>query len=341
MKAAAVYEPLAAVARQTLIHTGQHYDSSMSDIFFQQLGLPAPDVNLGVGSASHAVQTAEVMLRIEPQLLDRQPDLLLVYGDVNSTLAAALVCSKLSIPVAHVEAGLRSGDRTMPEEINRIVTDALADILFTPSSDADDNLKREGVSDAKIRFVGNVMIDTLIRLLPYAESAEFPSGFTPPTRFVLVTLHRPSNVDCPDRLRELVRVLDDIALDLPVIFPIHPRTRARLRDAAVEPQRVTLIDSLGYVQFLALQRRAKAVITDSGGIQEETTFLGVPCFTLRLNTERPITVTEGTNMLIGDDLTRLRPELEKVLTAKRAVRPSPRFWDGGAGKRIAAEIAAL
>src|SRR6185436_4272664 len=258
--------------RQTLVHTGQHYDAGMSDVFFRQLGIPAPDVNLAVGSGSHAVQTAEIMARFEAVVLDQRPDVVLVYGDVNSTVAATLVCSKLGITIGHVEAGLRSFDRTMPEEINRLVTDQLADFLFTPSDDGDLNLLREGVDDKKIFRVGNVMIDTL------------------------VTLHRPANVDQPESLSRMLCAIHDLSRDVRVVFPVHPRTRARINALGWQaPANVLLVDPVGYVEFLALQMRAAVVITDSGGIQEETTFLGVPCITLRANTERPVTVTIGTN----------------------------------------------
>jgi UDP-N-acetylglucosamine 2-epimerase (non-hydrolysing) len=284
-------------AAQTLVHTGQHYDANMSDVFFTQLAMPVRDVNLEVGSGSHAVQTAEIIRRFEPVLLDRKPDLVFVYGDVNSTLAAALVCSKLSVRVGHVEAGLRSFDRNMPEEINRLVTDQLADLLFTPSEDGDVNLLREGVPAGKIHRVGNVMIDTLVRLLPAAEKM---NGM--PERYVLVTLHRPSNVDSGDRLREIFQALREIQKDVDVVFPVHPRTRQRVTDLAVDVGQLSLLGPLPYIEFLALQRHAAAVITDSGGIQEETTFLRVPCLTLRTTTERPVTVSVGSNILVGEDL---------------------------------------
>jgi UDP-N-acetylglucosamine 2-epimerase (non-hydrolysing) len=330
--------------RQTLIHTGQHYDFNMSDVFFQQLGIPQPDVSLGVGSGSHAHQTAEVMSRLEPVLLERKPDVVVVYGDVNSTAAAALVCAKLPIPVAHVEAGLRSFDRTMPEEINRLVTDQLSDFLFTPSQDGDENLLREGIAPEKIHFVGNVMIDTLVRLLPTAEES-WPAvrarvGLTGrrTPRYALVTLHRPANVDEPARLRKLVATLDAIGEDVPVLFPVHPRTRQRLQDLGLEPQgdAVRVLEPVGYLEFLALQRHASVVVTDSGGIQEETTFLQVPCLTVRENTERPVTLTLGTNLLIGQDMGRLLAEVRRVLDdGGRRARQVPPLWDGRAGERIA------
>ena len=314
---------------QTLVHTGQHYDAGMSEVFFLELGMPEPDVNLAVGSASHAEQTAQVMSRLEPVVLARKPDCVVVYGDVNSTLAAALVCSKLRIPVAHVEAGLRSHDRTMPEEINRLVTDQLSDLLFTPSPDADENLAREGIARSKIHRVGNVMIDTLVRLLPQAPRHE---GLG---RFVLVTLHRPSNVDDLPWLRDMLAMLGEV--NAAVMFPVHPRTVQRLGEAGITPSgHVGLLSPLPYLEFLALQRDAQVVVTDSGGIQEETSFLGVPCLTVRENTERPITVTAGTNCLVGRDISRIRQELQRALAFPPAKPSSIPLWDGHAAERIAA-----
>lgn len=318
--------------RQTLVHTGQHYDGNMSDVFFTQLDIPEPDFNLEVGSGSHASQTAEIMRRFEPVVLERKPDLTLVYGDVNSTVAAALVCSKLLIPVGHVEAGLRSFDRTMPEEINRVVTDRLSDVLFTPSEDGDANLLREGVPKETIHFVGNVMIDSLIRLLPAARNCP-KNGF--PERFALVTLHRPSNVDDFETLRELLNALARVSKDLNIVFPVHPRTRQRITEFGIDSQNLRLLDPLPYIEFLSLQTRAAVVITDSGGIQEETTYLGVPCLTLRPNTERPITVTSGTNILVGDDRGRLIAELGKIMEGKQKKGVTPPLWDGRTGDRIA------
>ena len=318
--------------QQTLVHTGQHYDANMSDVFFSQLGMPPADDNLGVGSGSHAKQTADIMARFEPLVLERRPDMVLVYGDVNSTVAAALVCSKLLVPVGHVEAGLRSFDRTMPEEINRLVTDQIADLLFTPSEDGDINLRREGVPSEKIHRVGNVMIDSLMQLLPMARERKV-DGL--PSRYALVTLHRPSNVDDSQVLRRLLHTLLEISEDLDVVFPAHPRTRQRIADFRIDVRRLHLLDPVPYVEFLGLQSRALMVITDSGGIQEETTYLGVPCITLRSNTERPITVTMGTNVLVGQDSSMIRAEVSKVLEGKRKPGTVPPLWDGHAAERIA------
>lgn len=334
MKAAPV---LRAVAKregitQTLVHTGQHYDANMSGVFFQQLGIPNPDVNLAVRPGSHASQTAEIMSRLEPVVLERRPSIVLVYGDVNSTVAAALVCSKIRVPIGHVEAGLRSFDRNMPEEINRLVTDQLSDLLFTPSEDADWNLEREGVSLKKIFRVGNVMIDSLVRLLPDALARPL-DGY--PERFALVTLHRPSNVDDGAVLTGILTTLLQINRDLAVVFPVHPRTEKRIKDLGLNAQRLHVLGPLPYVEFLALQRRATVVITDSGGIQEETTYLGVPCLTLRENTERPITVSLGTNVIVGRDGERLRCELSNILSGHGKQGAVPSLWDGHSGERIA------
>jgi UDP-N-acetylglucosamine 2-epimerase (non-hydrolysing) len=339
MKVAPVLNALRAHENvvQTLIHTGQHYDVNMSDVFFQQLGIPVPDVNLAVGSGSHATQTAEIMIRLEPVILDRQPDIALVYGDVNSTVATVLVCAKLGVRVGHVEAGLRSFDRTMPEEINRLVTDQLADLLFTPSEDGDQNLRREGISEEKIFFVGNVMIDSLVRLLPEAQTAwtekNRSNGLA--ERYALVTLHRPANVDDSLRLKGILESLLEVNRDLSVVFPAHPRTRKRIEDFGLNAGQLRVLDPLPYIDFLGLQSRATVVITDSGGIQEETTYLGVPCLTVRENTERPITVSMGTNVLVGRDREKLRTELSRVLGGKAKKGTVPPLWDGHAGERIA------
>lgn len=334
MKAAPVLHALQSRPgmRQTLVHTGQHYDKNLSDVFFSQLEIPPPDVNLGVGSGTHARQTADIMSGFEPVLLARKPDIVLVYGDVNSTVAAALVCAKLLVPVAHVEAGLRSFDRTMPEEVNRIVTDRLADLLFTPSEDGDENLLREGISPRKIHRVGNVMIDSLVRLLPAAERCP-TNGL--PERFALVTLHRPSNVDDGEKLKSIVEALLTVSEQLHLVFPVHPRTRARISQFGLNTGKLHLLEPVPYIEFLALQKRATAVITDSGGIQEETTYLQVPCLTLRSNTERPITVTLGTNTLVGQDSERLVLELSAILQGRAKRGSIPPLWDGHAGERIA------
>lgn len=334
MKVAPVLSALRARRKidQTLVHTGQHYDANMSDIFFQQLGIPSPDVNLEVGSGTHARQTADIMTRLEPVVVQNKPDIVLVYGDVNSTVATALVCAKLGIQVGHVEAGLRSFDRSMPEEVNRLVTDQLADLLFTPSEDGDANLLREGVAHGKIHRVGNVMIDSLVRLLPLAkESAtkEFPG------RYALVTLHRPANVDDSASLKGILESLLEVNQRIAVVFPVHPRTRQRIAGLGVPLHHLHLLEPLPYIEFLALQSRATAVLTDSGGIQEETTYLGVPCLTLRSNTERPVTVTMGTNILVGQNRQMLTAELTKILDGKAKQGRVPPLWDGHAGDRIA------
>jgi UDP-N-acetylglucosamine 2-epimerase (non-hydrolysing) len=335
MKVAPVLSALRARdnVAQTLVHTGQHYDVKMSDVFFEQLGIPEPDLNLAVGSGSHAKQTAEIMVRLEPVVLERKPDVVLVYGDVNSTVATALVCSKLGIRIGHVEAGLRSFDRTMPEEINRLVTDQLAGLLFTPSEDGDQNLAKEGIAPDKIFRVGNVMIDSLVRLLPLAKQIKSDSV---PERYALVTLHRPANVDDSATLKSILGSLLEVNRELQVIFPAHPRTRQRIAEFDLDSGQLHLVDPLPYIEFLAMQSRATVVITDSGGIQEETTYLGIPCLTVRENTERPITVNMGTNVLVGRDPEKLRSELSKVLDGKAKKRSVPPLWDGRTGERIAA-----
>jgi UDP-N-acetylglucosamine 2-epimerase (non-hydrolysing) len=320
---------------QTLVHTGQHYDVNMSDVFFEQLGIPPPDVNLAVGSGSHAKQTAEIMMRLEPVVVERKPDMVLVYGDVNSTVATVLVCAKLGIEVGHVEAGLRSFDRTMPEEINRLVTDQLADLLFTPSEDGDENLRREGISEEKIFRVGNVMIDSLVRLLPAAKKTLEKKANDLPSRYALVTLHRPANVDDSVVLKGILESLLEVNRDLTVIFPAHPRTRKRIADFGLQAGQLRVLDPLPYVDFMGMQSRATVVITDSGGIQEETTYLGVPCLTVRENTERPITVSMGTNVLVGRDREKLRAELGRVLAGNAKKGTVPPLWDGRTGERIA------
>jgi len=335
MKAAPLIQALASRrgVTQRVLHTGQHYDHEMSDVFFEELEIPKPNFNLAVGSGTHIQQTGLIMLRFEQIVVEEDPDLVIVYGDVNSTLAAALVCSKLHVPVAHIEAGLRSFDRSMPEEINRLLTDQIADFLFTPSKDADENLLREGIPQNKIHFVGNIMIDTLIRLR--ARTAAIGSAPLP-ARFALVTLHRPSNVDDGDMLLRIVNALCDISSDLPVVFPCHPRTRQKLAEIKFEPPKgMWVVEPRSYLQFLRLQERSTLVITDSGGIQEETTFLGVPCLTLRDTTERPVTVTLGTNKLIGRRPERLRDEVRRILAGESKKGCIPPLWDGRSANRIA------
>jgi UDP-N-acetylglucosamine 2-epimerase (non-hydrolysing) len=323
-----------------LVHTGQHYDETLSDIFFRQMGIPAPHVNLEVGSGSHAAQTAEILKRIEPVLLERKPDLALVVGDVNSTLAVSLAAVKLGIRVAHVEAGLRSFDRSMPEEINRLVTDALADYLFVTEQDAIENLLKEGRPRESIHLVGNVMIDSLRHFLPFAQQSRIgeeldlknASGWR---RFAVLTLHRPSNVDSIEKLTELLGAMNVIAAQIPVVFPVHPRTQQRLAQAGIKHHpELRLISPIGYLDFLCLLSKATLVLTDSGGIQEETTALGVPCLTVRTNTERPITISEGTNLLVGTDPGIIIAAAQDILAGKGKVGGIPPLWDGHAAERI-------
>ncbi len=333
--------------QQVLVHTGQHYDYNMSKVFLEELELPIPDVYLGAGSGSHAQQTAKVMMNFEPVLLERRPDWVFVVGDVNSTLACALTAAKLGMHLAHVEAGLRSYDCTMPEEYNRLLTDQIANLLFTPSSDADKNLLREGISPDRIHFVGNVMIDTLVRLLPKAAerwNKRLTERFSikKTTRYILVTLHRPSNVDAPAALKELVATLTEVARDLPVIFAVHPRTRSRLDELGIDGAassgcHLHLTEPLPYVDFLALEQHAALVLTDSGGVQEETTYLGVPCLTIRSNTERPITITQGTNQLVSQDRESLLGTISQTLANNNPLGSDyepPELWDGQAARRV-------
>jgi UDP-N-acetylglucosamine 2-epimerase (non-hydrolysing) len=312
-----------------LVHTGQHYDAKLSDVFFKELCMPEPDVWLGVGSGSHAEQTAKVMTGIEAVFLERRPDIVVVVGDVNSTLAAALVASKLGITLAHVEAGLRSGDRTMPEEINRIVTDVLADMLFTTSEDAHEHLAREGIANGKIHFVGNVMVDSLLAHLDAAKKRPVPEG-----RYAVLTLHRPSNVDDPEKFAGLMRAIDRIAQEMPVIFPVHPRTAARVARLKGLRGDIRTMEPLGYLDFLALTSRAALILTDSGGVQEEATVLGVPCLTMRENTERPVTISHGTNRLVGTDPDAIvSAAMDSISTPKKSGSIPP-LWDGKASERI-------
>jgi UDP-N-acetylglucosamine 2-epimerase (non-hydrolysing) len=319
-----------------LVHTGQHYDVSMSDAFFRDLGMPEPDVNLGVGSGSHASQTADVLRGIEPVLADWKPDATVVVGDVNSTLAATLAAVKLGIPVAHVEAGLRSFDRSMPEEINRILTDAISRWLFTSEPSGAENLLREGVAADRVHFVGNVMIDSLLSHLERARAAAPLEALgLRPGAFGVLTLHRPSNVDDAGRLGRLFAVLEEIHAELPIVFPVHPRTRASIESRlGGRAPRLDLVEPLGYLEFLGLMAQARLVLTDSGGIQEETTVLGVPCLTLRDTTERPVTVSEGTNLVVGSEPAMIRVEARKILDGGGKRGRVPQKWDGAAARRI-------
>jgi UDP-N-acetylglucosamine 2-epimerase (non-hydrolysing) len=330
---------LAALApygpEQLVVHTGQHYDPALTEAFSHDLTLPPPYANLSVGSGTHAKQTAEVMSRLDDVLAELEPDWVVVPGDVNSTLAAALAAVKRGVRVAHVEAGLRSFDRTMPEEINRLVVDRIADLLLTPSRDADANLLAEGVDPAGIAFVGNLMIDSLVRLLPAARQRP-----TPKAPFVLVTLHRPSNVDDSSTFGEIAAALEELAADVEVLFPVHPRTRAHSGKVLDSLARVRLLEPIGYLDFLALEAAAAAVVTDSGGVQEETTFLGVPCLTLRTSTERPVTIEQGTNRLVPLDRASILAAAREAVAAGPSSREPPELWDGGAAERAAAALVA-
>ncbi len=349
MKIAPIIRALGRTPIQSfLVHTGQHYDSSLSQTFFEQLRIPKPDVDLEVGSASHAVQTAEIMKRFEPILDVERPDAILVVGDVNSTVACALVAAKMNVPIVHVEAGLRSRDRTMPEEINRVLTDAISDLLFVTEREAIANLKHEGIAEERIRFVGNVMIDTLMQnkdrtldaasVLAAAGEVPLASG----SSYVVLTLHRPSNVDDPGKLAALLIALRDICRDVPIIFPLHPRTASRIQEAGlsalVEPPAFRILPPISYLEMLGLLKGAKFVVTDSGGLQEETTALGVPCMTLRENTERPITIAEGTNTLVGSDPASLPQKFAELFATGGKRGQLPELWDGKAAVRIANEL---
>jgi UDP-N-acetylglucosamine 2-epimerase (non-hydrolysing) len=327
-----------------VVHTGQHYDATMSDAFFRDLDLPQPDVHLGLGSTSHAAQTAAIMERFEPVVLREQPDWVVVVGDVNSTLACALVCVKLGVKVAHIEAGLRSRDRTMPEEINRLLTDQIADLLFTPSADADENLCAEGIPRERIRLVGNIMIDSLFKHLERSRQSPIRDQLgLRDQSYAVLTLHRPANVDDAHIFGKILAALESISEKLPVVFPVHPRTRKTIAElglnARVESMEgLRLIDPLGYLDFLSLYSGARLVLTDSGGIQEETSVLGIPCLTLRENTERPITVTMGTNTVVGTDPAKITTAAFAALneTSKKVV--SIPLWDGHTAERILAAL---
>jgi UDP-N-acetylglucosamine 2-epimerase (non-hydrolysing) len=345
MKAAPVHRAFEALGVQhQIIHTGQHYDDAMSKVFFDDLGMPKPAVYLGVGSASHAVQTANIMIGLEKVFTERKPTLVNVVGDVNSTMAAALVAAKMCIPIAHVEAGLRSRDWTMPEEVNRVVTDSVSDLLLTPSKDGDENLLKEGRDPSRIVRVGNVMIDTLMSHLPRAKALDMPSRLLlKPGSYAVLTLHRPSNVDDSTTFSRILSALLDVQNMLPVVFPVHPRTRQRMRDSSIghkleTAHNMTLLEPLGYLEFMSLMTRAQLVLTDSGGLQEETTALGIPCITLRETTERPITVDEGTNVVVGTDDQRIREETQKILRGEGKRGRTPELWDGKASERIASAV---
>lgn len=326
---------------QIIVHTGQHYDDEMSAVFFRELDLPEPDISLGIGPGSHAQQTGRVMMALEQVMERERPDLVVVVGDVNSTLAGALVAAKLSIPLAHVEAGLRSFDRTMPEEINRLVTDNLSDFLFATEPSGVRNLRREGVGAEHIFLVGNVMVDTLLRLEERARGLTMHARLGLDAQgYGVVTVHRPGNVDTVEGLRRLLQILRDAASRAPLVYPVHPRTRARLRETGLEEVMlatpgVMVIPPLGYLEFVSLLTSARFVLTDSGGVQEETTALGIPCLTLRANTERPITVEEGTNVVVGTDPAQVSTEVDHILAGEGKRGRRPELWDGRAAERIA------
>jgi len=344
MKIAPIWRAMSAPGSRcdpVLIHTGQHYDKNMSDVFFRDLGLPTPDIHLGVGGGSHAEQSAGVMIKFEKLCQERRPDMVVVVGDVNATMATSIVASKLHIPVAHVEAGLRSRDMTMPEEINRLLTDAIADLLLTPSPDANDNLRAEGVADERIRLVGNVMIDSLVNSVEKARSLDTTMRFgVDPGDFGVVTLHRPANVDDPETLATILGVL--VGLDQSLIFPVHPRTRKVMADndlagrCRLTGSQVQICDAMGYYEFMNLMVNARLVVTDSGGLQEETTYLGIPCLTLRPNTERPVTIDQGTNELVTVET--LAGRVRAVLSGNWKQGKVPDLWDGATGPRIVTAI---
>lgn len=333
------------VLEPMLVHTGQHYDEKMSDLFFRQLGIPEPDINLGVGSGSHAVQTAEVMMRFEQVLLKHEPDAVLVVGDVNSTIACGLVAVKMGVKLIHVEAGLRSGDRTMPEEINRVLTDSISDLLFCTEKSGIENLRREGIADDRVHLVGNLMIDTLLKNAKRAdESTVLETLNLKPKTFAAMTLHRPSNVDDPEVFGRILDALIEIDKDLPIVFPIHPRTRKNIETLGLASKmerlkNLMMIDPLGYLDFLKLLANSRVVLTDSGGIQEETTILQVPCLTLRENTERPATLSGGGNQLVGTDPQKIIDAYRRVLNISVFKIEAPPMWDGGAAKRIVNTLA--
>ena len=342
MKIAPIYEEMVKYEEfnPIILHTGQHYDRNMSQVFFEDLGIPKPDISLGVGSGTHAKQTATIMMKFEDVVTEEWPELVVVVGDVNSTLACSLVAAKLHIPVAHVEAGLRSHNWMMPEEINRVLTDRISDYLFTPSRDADENLLNEGIEISKIHFVGNVMIDTLLKHREMAKNSEILSQLGLEYKeYAVLTLHRAENVDDRANLMQILRALEKIQKEIKIIYPIHPRTRLRIKEFGLQPivdslENLLLTEPLGYLDFIYLMDNARFVMTDSGGIQEETTILGVPCLTLRTETERPITVKEGTNIVVGLDWDRIVEEAKKILAGMTKEGRIPEKWDGKAAKRI-------
>ncbi len=342
-----------------LVHTGQHYDRAMSKVFFDELKIPRPDINLGIGSGGHGVQTGKIMIAFEKVVQEQKPDLVIVVGDVNSTIACAMVAAKLNIPVAHVEAGLRSFDRSMPEEINRILTDQISDFLFTHSPDANENLLKEGIPEEKIFFVGNIMIDSLSLILKYTSDSNIfiklkgilPRKVKGKSEYSLLTLHRPSNVDSKGILERVLNCLGEISKEIPILFPVHPRTKKQIEGFGLRDKITWLnedfqplngqarncffgLPPLGYLDFMALEKRAKVMFTDSGGTQEETTILGIPCITLRENTERPVTITEGTNTLVGNVPKKIKEVFKDAISTKQIEKKIPRFWDGKTAERI-------
>lgn len=343
MKVAPVHKAFikkyAGVVNHKICHTGQHYDEKMSDIFFKQLNIPEPDFYLGVGGGSHAEQTGKIMIEFEKVLLNEKPDLVIVVGDVNSTIACSLTARKLNIKVAHVEAGLRSFDRTMPEELNRILTDSISDFLFVTEDSGVNNLRNEGVNEDKIFFVGNCMIDSLIDILPHSDKSGILNDLKlTPNNYVLVTMHRPSNVDNPERLKELINLLNDISAKRKLVFPVHPRTRKNLEQFGLMKnlnKNIILTDPIGYVDFVSLIKNSELIITDSGGIQEESTYLGVQCITLRKSTERPSTVDIGSNQLVGEDFDKAKEAAIRVLNGYKKKGNVPPLWDGKSAERIA------
>ncbi|MFZ1370653.1 MAG: UDP-N-acetylglucosamine 2-epimerase (non-hydrolyzing) [Ferruginibacter sp.] len=318
-----------------LVHTGQHYDTKMSGTFFEQLGIPEPDINLECGGGTQAEQTAAIMLKFEKELLAHRPDLVLVVGDVTSTMACTITAKKLCVDTAHVEAGIRSGDMTMPEEVNRIVTDSICDLFFTTSEGANTQLKNNGVDDKKIHFVGNTMIDTLLQNLDRIKKPDFwDTNQLKEDQYFLVTLHRPSNVDDPEKLASILSAIEEASMDFPVVFPVHPRTRQIIDQFKLNKKKMLMIDPQGYLEFMFLVKNAKGIITDSGGITEEATVLHIPCLTMRNSTERPETITLGTNELIGDDIHKLKPGIQKIIDGKWKKGTIPPFWDGNTSERI-------